>query len=367
MKIGFDAKRLFFNFSGLGNYSRSVVKHYHQLYEEDQITLFVKHYEESKFKKDFLTSEYCIVDGKKKFLWRFKNIVKDIEKQDLDIYHGLSNELPYSIENLSTLYKIVTIHDLIFLKFPEFYPLIDRKIYHSKFRRSCNSADKIIAVSESTKMDIIQFFGIPESKIEVIYQSCDDIFYDKIKDCPFPKYIENEKRPYFLFVSSITKRKNLKNVLVALNLIKPENRPLLVVVGDGGKYKKELEKWVGENNLSRDVLFLGHIKNQELKELYFHAKFSIYPSFYEGFGIPIIESLLCGTPVITSNTSSMPEAGNEIAVLIDPNSVESIGTSIEQLSISSEKISDHDILKIKQKFGADEHAMKLHRLYSKAK
>ena len=182
MKIGFDAKRLFNNYTGLGNYSRTLVKNYAQS-STNSINLYTTHsnnnketeifYDENKF---FLHITKSLI----KSLWRSCGIVKQLKKDKIKIFHGLSNELPIGIKN-SGVKSIVTIHDLIFKIYPKTYPLFDRFIYDFKFKHACKTADKIIAISEQTKKDIIRFYNIPENKIEVVYQSCNDLFFNNNK------------------------------------------------------------------------------------------------------------------------------------------------------------------------------------------
>ena len=365
MNIGFDAKRLFYNDTGLGNYSRSVVKNLKTISPSDDLFLFTPKYSDSKHSKVFSSEDYNIVSGNGKFLWRQFGIKKDIAKSKVDLYHGLSNELPSGISTNKRVLKIVTIHDLIFLRYPQYYPRIDRLIYKKKFLNACQNADKIIAISESTKKDIVEFFKIDEDKIEVIYQSCDSIFFENLQDDEQTKSFEWGGRPYGIFVSSLTERKNLKNVLLAMSEIDSASRPLLVVIGKGGVYEKKMKKLCLEHGLEDEVKFLGSVNNKRLKDLYKNAHFSIYPSFYEGFGLPILESLLSGTPAIISNTSSMPEAGNGIASLIDPYSIEDISEKIKWHSNNKLRIENQEIDKLRMKYSPFLHAKNIIDLYKR--
>ncbi len=363
MKIAYDAKRLFHNKSGLGNYSRTLVSNYRSNFTADHISLLSPKIEGSSFLSQFLDQDYNLIEGKNNVLWRFKGIMKELKSGDFDVYHGLSNELPHGIQKCSNLKKIVTIHDLIFLQFPQFYPFIDRKIYEEKFERSCKKADSIIAVSQATKDDIIRFFKIDPSKIEVVYQTCHPQYY-KIGETVDKIAIHKKiNRPYGLFVSTISERKNLLNVLKAMTTIKEPDRPLLLVVGEGKKYKSKMEAWVDEHGLKSDVSFLGHISDEALLSLYFHAHWSIYPSFYEGYGIPVVESLLCGTPTITSNTSSMPEAGHQLADLIDPHSTLEIQNAISKYTLSRKRIRKNSIQKVRELTSSDQISEQIHRIY----
>ena len=171
MKIGFDAKRAFINRSGLGNYSRDIIRSLHDFYPDNNYLLFTP---EKNF--ELLEEKYCqnVISPKAntkigKSYWRSFQLGRLIEENKPDIFHGLSNELPFDINKTKAL-KVVTIHDLIFIKFPQLYSYADRKIYHQKFYKSCLKADKIVATSNQTKNDIIKYFGISQNKIEVVYK-----------------------------------------------------------------------------------------------------------------------------------------------------------------------------------------------------
>jgi glycosyltransferase involved in cell wall biosynthesis len=358
MHIAFDAKRLFFNATGLGNYSRSLVRNIRKADPSNEITLFTPTTDQTPY-SEFLQGQYDLCEGNGKFLWRLKNMVKDLSRLQVDIYHGLSNELPVGIEQLENAKSIVTIHDLIFLRYPEFYPLSDRVLYREKSKRACKKANHIIAISEATKADIMEFYQIPAEKISVIYQACNEVYYDDAS----VNEVVYEGRPFLLFVSSITERKNLKLVLKALKRMPESNRPFLKIVGQGGRHEKKMKAFVEEIDLVKDVEFMGKLDDTALRDLYRDAIVTVYPSLYEGFGIPIVESMLMGTPVITSNVSSMPEAAGGLATLIDPTSVEELESAIlSHLNIGS-KLSQEEVAAVKAKFNPMNHAKEVLKLY----
>ena len=185
MRIAFDAKRAFLNKSGLGNYSRSLITSMIQNFPENNYTLYTTKKSETAF-ADFISQRENVnsiepekfIDKKISSRWRSYEITTLLNQNTIDVYHGLSNELPLNIHKFKGR-KIVTIHDLIFLRYPELYPLIDRTIYNRKFRKACEMADFIVATSEQTKRDILEFYKIPEQKIRVVYQSCATIFYQE--------------------------------------------------------------------------------------------------------------------------------------------------------------------------------------------
>jgi glycosyltransferase involved in cell wall biosynthesis len=236
-------------------------------------------------------------------------MVNEINRLELDIFHGLSHELPLRIKNTKTKY-LVTVHDLIFELFPSYYPFLDRTLYSYKYKKSCQNADQIIAISHNTAEDIKKRWNIKDEKITTIYQSCNQSILNE-------KVSKVEKK-HFLYVVSISERKRLADVILALKLLPENKRKPLVVIGSGGDYKEKIVQLIKDLNLSSLVNFIGQIDNSELISFYDSAIALIYPSAYEGFGIPIIEAAFRKIPVITSTTSSMPEAGGSHSFYAEP-------------------------------------------------
>ncbi len=330
ISIGFDAKRAFFNNSGLGNYSRNLLSALVRYYPENSYSLFTP-----KTKKRIILSDDQkfriispkILSGPLSPLWRMKYMINDFKKLNIQIYHGLSQELPAGLEK-STVRSVVTIHDLIFLRFPQYYKWIDTKIYTWKLIHSCRIADHIVAISQQTRNDLVQFLGVPEEKISVIYQGCNTWFWNyeresSVKDIR-TKYDLPEK--YLLYVSSIEPRKNLLGILKALNSSKIDI-PLVVIGRKANPYFNEVRKYISATNL-RNIIFPGGIENTELPAIYRNAECLVYPSFFEGFGIPVLEALISGTPVVTSKGGCFAESGGPGSLYVDPNSPEEIGAAV---------------------------------------
>lgn len=336
MKIGFDAKRLYNNFTGLGNYSRALVQNLATYYPDNQYLLYTTKVKKHPSTLPFLDeSRFQTIRPNLPLpaaLWRSFGIKNDLKKAKLDIYHGLSHELPVGIQKTG-IKSVVTIHDLIFKHYPDFFPLIDRKIYDWKFRYSCEVADAVIAISESTKQDIINFYGIPAEKIHVIYQTVDQQFWNQnLSEADFTAFRQKHQLPeqYLLYVGSIIDRKNLLNIVKALQQIPEKDRLPLVAVGDGKAYKQKVMDYIQQQQLEKWIHF-RKIPFQDFPLLYGAAKINIYPSFYEGFGLPVLEALLCGTPVITSKVSSLPEAGGKAAYYVNPSNSNEIATAIQKI------------------------------------
>lgn len=301
MKIGFDAKRYYHNNTGLGNYSRTLVSGLQNLYPENEYML----YDEKSFSRTFRLGHKADSDG-------------------CEIFHGLSNELPFDIKGRK-MKSIVTMHDVAWLTFPDMYHWADRHIYDLKYGSSCRKADKVLAISESTKRDVMRFYGVGEDRVEVIYQPVQSYYYTPLTQADAYRFIREHfgpegLPPYILYVGSINSRKNLLGALQALALIPKEQRPLLLIVGNGREYRRECEAFIKKNNLETYTRIETSIHNNLLLQaLYANALAFIYPSFYEGFGLPVVEAALQKTPVITTTVSSLPEAAGPDACLIDPH------------------------------------------------
>lgn len=359
MKIAFDAKRFFHNTSGLGNYSRDLVRILATYFPENEYILLNKNKSERAADLLSFPNVHFVETTKGNFSRQLK-MGKDAQQQNADIFHGLSGELPLKWDK-KTIKKIVTIHDLIFVRYPQYYSFFDRKIHFWKFKKAADSADKIIAISEQTKRDIIQFLNIPESKIEVIYQGCHKAFKEQQSEDFIQQTKEKFDLPerFVLNVGTIEERKNLLNVVKAL---KDTDIPL-VVVGKKTKYFRKVERFVRENKMK--VYFLEGVSMDELAVIYKLADIFIYPSLFEGFGIPVIEALFSETAVITSNTSCLPEAGGPDSVYIDPNNFLDIQAKIKFLwqNESERKRRAEKGFEFVQKFNDQSIAKELIKIY----
>lgn len=313
MKIGFDAKRYYHNHTGLGNYSRTLVHNLQKYFPEEEYVL----YDEKSFDRTFRLGNKAAQEG-------------------CDILHGLSNELPLNIGK-ARIPSVVTLHDVAWRTFPAMYHWTDRQIYDFKYGQSCKQATCVVAISQSTKQDAMRFYGIPEERIKVIYQPVQEQFYTPLPEAEIDEILQKQFgkegiKDYILNVGSINRRKNLLNLVKALERIPKDQRPLLLVVGNGREYKREVLEYAEKHGLSNYLQIETNIFDSKiLQALYSRASVMAYPSFYEGFGLPVVEAALQKCPVITSNVSSLPEAGGQGAALVDPNSVEEIASAIKDI------------------------------------
>jgi len=335
MNIAFDAKRLYNNNTGLGNHSRTTIDILTEYFPENAYFLYTPKVSKNVDTERFLSKTGCVTrmpEGMMKgSLWRTFGLSDDVKNDKIDLFHGLSNELPIGMK----VPTVVTIHDVAFRTFPDMYHWIDRQIYDLKWRYACKNADRIIAISECTKKDIVDFYGVSPDKIDVVYQPVGVRYYDDLIDSPQEKGVVDASiidGDFMLYVGSVNSRKNLLGAVKALELLPKDIQIPLLVVGGGRGYKAEVERYVAEHHLERLVVSPNRrIGDDELQTLYRKARAFVYPSFYEGFGLPVVEALLSGCPVITSNVSSLPEAGGPYSLKVDPNSVDDIAEKMKQV------------------------------------
>jgi glycosyltransferase involved in cell wall biosynthesis len=321
MKIGYDAKRAFYNNTGLGNYSRWLIKGIASLNPSNTIYLYTpkaKANPRLNFIGDY-PNIHTVTPKSKWFTsgWRSRGIVKDLKRDGIQLYHGLSHELPSGIEQ-TDIKSVVTVHDLIFMRYPKQFGPVNYRIYLAKVTHACRVSDRIIAISQKTKDDLVELLGIDPKKIEVIYQGCDPSF--AIAQTAAQKSAVKEKYnlpdSFILSVGTIEERKNL---LLTVKALKKLDDIKLVVVGKETKYTEQVKAYLTANNLNHQVMFLKDVTFAELPAVYQLASVFVYPSRYEGFGIPILEALNSGTPVIAATGSCLEEAGGPGSLYVNPD------------------------------------------------
>lgn len=337
MRIGFDGKRAVQNNTGLGNYSRYVIEALQEYYPEDEYVLYAPKERKNPrldaiLEKNNTRLRFPSTDLWRRFasLWRIWGVVADAVSDRISVFHGLSNELPLNITKQHAIRSVVTVHDLIFRRLPSCYPLIDRLIYDYKFKRACKNADMIIAVSECTKRDIVRDYGITPDKIEVIYQGCDSAF-SKISSDEKKDEVRNRyalPKHFVLSVGSIEERKNALLAVKALKLIPEEIH--LVLVGKATPYAGTVCSYAKANGLESRVHLLHNIPFQDLPAVYQCADVFVYPSRYEGFGIPILEALNSRLPVIAATGSCLEEAGGPDSIYVNPDDAKDLACAINK-------------------------------------
>ena len=382
MNIGFDAKRAAQNRTGLGNYSRFVIRILSEKFTGNQYHLYTPKPHRMPYLQEIPTLKHLFLHfppqgiwSRLRSLWRVWGITKDIQKDGIHIFHGLSNELPLNIgtpeqRKMKAGGKgckyIVTVHDLIFIHTPQYYHWIDRQIYNFKFHHACRCADRVIAVSEYTKQEIMHYYHTPESKIDVVYQGCDPVFSQKIEEGKLQEVKARYQLPdkFVLYVGSIEERKNL--MLVAKAMAKLNRRAAIHVVAVGRRtaYVDKIQDFLKAQGIEHLFHFYHQVPYADLPSFYKWASTFAYPSRIEGFGIPLLEAISSGVPAIGCTGSCLEEAGGPNSIYVNPNDVQGMADAILRtctdedlrqhmisegkkyaLNFSDEKLS-HDLMRV---------------------
>lgn len=334
MKIGYDAKKIVRNTTGIGNYSRGVVQGLSRYFPDNEYLMFAPTQKNSPAKERLVVESnmsyvyprlpYSLLGGE---FWRMFGVASDLRTLGVDIFHGLSNELPMGIHRAGCK-AVVTIHDLIFLRLPSTYSLSAREILKAKTRYACSVADAIVAISQRTKDDVIDLYGIDPAKIHLVYQGCDPIFSTSVSQSDIDSVRERYGigGRYILSVGTIQERKNQLACVEALRLL-PDD-VWLVLVGKGGAYAEKVSSVAAAYGLSERVMFLSNFPHPLLPALIKGCSAFIYPSRYEGFGIPILEAMTVGVPVIAASGSCLEEVGGDSALYFHPDDCATLATHI---------------------------------------
>jgi len=341
LTIGFEGKRLLTSSTGFGTYSRTLIRDICRFYPEircvviahdsydalNKLPTFSSIEVEQVKRLDSIKVEYP--PSSRHLYWKLLGAKRTLYSQGVDIYHGLAHQIPRSVHQ-KRIPIVLTVHDLIYRHYPELSSDTDLRLYESQLINACSISDKIVAVSESTKRDIVNFFSISPKKISVVRPAIDYRYHKVATAEIIQRTRSNYGLPerYLLYVGSMSERKNLLSVVKALNIIPPANRLPLVVVGAKTSYSNVVSEYIKNNDLDNWLIFPKRVETEHLPAVYQAADIFIYTSLYEGFGLPILEALSSGIPVITSNVSAMPEAAGPDSRLIDPKRPDEIASSI---------------------------------------
>ncbi len=372
MKIGFDGKRAVNNMTGLGNYSRLIIESMAKSYPDDEMCVYTPTLRENPrilhWKKYPNIAMLTPADNELrlgKAMWRSMGITSRLATDKIDIFHGLSNELPLNISK-SGIPSVVTVHDIIYRRLPKCYSTIDRKIYDFKYGRSCHNATKIIAISECTKRDIMHYYGVEEEKIEVIYQGCDEAFKQlrSADDIAATCQRHGLPRRYLVQIGTIEERKNALLSVRALSALSDPTVHLLLI-GRGTHYLNKVLKEAETLGVADRVDVRSNIPFADLPYILQGAKLALYPSRYEGFGLPVLEAISGGKPVIAATGSCLEEAGGDGAIYVNPDSAREMCQAIEHLMSHPHAVAE---LRAKglahcEKFSNSDVAGNTHNLY----
>jgi glycosyltransferase involved in cell wall biosynthesis len=347
MKVGIDISRYIDKSAGVGIYAANLLKFLVKIDTDNQYLgytffyscepdgwnnpgdagIFADYYRSPNIYTNFSLNKINWSTSKIKKRWSKSSIVgKENILGNVDVIHSTAFIAP----ELLKAKLVVTIHDLCFLLFPEFQTEVNIKLLMQNMIYINSRPDKIICDSKQTKKDLIRFFHVPEEKIKVIYLGVDHIFSDGISDEKRQNVLDRHNltdKNYILCVSSIEPRKNFERIIrVFGEIIKDEKHgDLFLVCAGGAGWKNEaIHNLVKEKGLEERVMFLGYVEESDLPVIYNGARFFMYPSIYEGFGLPVLEAMSSGVPVLTSNVSSLPEVAGDAALMVDPCSEKDI-------------------------------------------
>ncbi|RMG60440.1 MAG: glycosyltransferase family 1 protein, partial [Bacteroidetes bacterium] len=325
LRLGYDAKRLFQNPTGLGSYSRELLAALGEAYPAHRYRLYSPRLGGGMETEVFRAGPpFEAVAGPRRGagLWRRYGLAGQARRDRVALFHGLSHELPAGWGRTG-IPGIVTMHDLIDYLHPEWYPWLDRWTYARKRRQALREAAMVLAVSASTRDDLGNALGVAPERMRVIYPPVGRRFYEAPGPPP-----AGLPATYWLYLGSVTPRKNLGLIVEALREQPVAERLPLVVAGRGGGYAREVAARAQQLGVAELLLWRPDLPNAQLPGLYAGAVGLIYPSRYEGFGLPVAECLACGRPVITTDRASLPEAGGAGALYVSPDAPEALASAM---------------------------------------
>ncbi len=332
MKIAIDAREMVGQIAGKGRYVAEVVKGLAAIDEENTYYLYSKQPLTEKLPKNFHVVIIGGLPGLRQ-LW----LARDAKKKGCDLLFAPTGYLPVVFSLIPT---IVTVHDLALFMIKEARPALktliaERLLLGLAVRRS----KRIIAVSQSTKQDLMDYFRVPDRKINITLLGYDKAVYQP-KDSGDETILKHYglQPGYLLFVGTLEPRKNVVGIITAYSQLPPELRAAhkLVIGGKKGWFYEEIFAKVAELELEREISFLGRVPDEHLPALYRQAAAFVFPSFYEGFGLPIVEALACGTPVITAQNSSLPEVAGTAALYAEAHDPKTISQAMRNLLTDKE-------------------------------
>jgi glycosyltransferase involved in cell wall biosynthesis len=330
MKIAIDISLAFGQSAGVGTYARGLIEGLATVDAENEYVLYSYLEIPESSLLDFpqqpnISWRRVKVDGGHlEQQWYEAELPPNEALGDIDIFHSLFFNAPWKHQRG----LVVTIYDISFLLYPQFHTEGNRLHCFNGTLKTTLYANKIITISHRTKQDLMHYFSVPEDRIRVIYLAPRQFCYPERRRDILQDTLDRLRiyHNFILFVGSLEPRKNLKTLLQAFaTYIKNHSgRELLVIAGAKGWLSEEITQLVSALDIEGQIKFLGYVRESDLRVLYSATKLFVYPSLYEGFGLPPLEAMACGAPVITSNTSSLPEVVGDAAILIDPHDSETL-------------------------------------------
>lgn len=346
MRIGIDASSILTSRSGIRNYTLNLLKQLVRLDTENEYVIFINSFRKSHPNLPFLISSrvrlkrYHIADSALLLVWQYLRFPPvELFTGRIDLFHSPEGIIPPQIKGK----RVVTVHDLYFMEHPEETDDSRNRFLHRSLRSNLLKADKIIASSHSTKAEIIKHFNINPARITVIYLGVDLTRFCRLtaitRDTQLLELIRQEyclPPQYILTVSTIEPRKNIEGLLFAYRRLKQilNNPPKLVIVGRWGCKSDRIKEVVQQLELIQDVIFTDYIPDEHLPLIYNNALLFVFPSLAEGFGLPLLEAMACGLPVIASNAPALKEIAEEVAIIVDPHNYYLLADKMKEVILS---------------------------------
>jgi len=330
MRVAIDARKL--HDFGIGTYTRNLLRHLARIDRESEYVLLC-HASDLAIGGELGPNFRTVLEPSPNYSLREQlHVPWVLHRERPDLFHAPHYVLPPAARCRS----VVTIHDCIHLMFPQYLPSRAAYAYaRASMWSAVRRSHRILTVSEASKRDIIHLFDVPPEKIVVVYNAIDERF----REVPSEEHIARVRERYqlqhefVLYVGNIKPHKNLVRLIEAFDMLRARgfDQLKLLIIGDEISKLPALRRAVHSHKLHKHVRFLGYLPDETLAALYRLASVFVFPSLYEGFGLPPLEAMACGTPVVTSNVSSLPEVTGDAAVLVDPYDVESIAAGIERV------------------------------------
>jgi len=340
MRVGIDAIRAFRNATGLGNYSRHLVRLLATHVPENEYHLYSPTTSRSGlggFLYDLPHVSVHTATGWRqrspgRQWWRTYELGRKVAADGVVLYHGLSFEVPRDLKRTGVP-SIVTVPDLIYRRHPELFGPLEQRLYHWKFKESFRVADRFIAISQQSKDDLVHYYRVPPDRIDVVYPACDPVFRQPIPADELEARLAQYglAKGFALQVGTMEPRKNAMTLLEAYTRLSPATRPKLVLVGRRTGYTDHLESFVAEHSLEAEVTLMHDVPSEDLPAFYQGATVFVYPSLFEGFGLPILEAVVSGTPVIASTGSCFEEVGGPESLYTPPTDAGALAEALESV------------------------------------
>lgn len=379
MKIAFDGQTLLEKEkTGIGYYTEGLVEHIIEQNAEDQFYINVFSFKQNRIKEKIL-EKYQKKNTKiqicKWFPLRLYKMIWNIIpipywlffKKKMDLTHFFNFYIPPFVKGK----RVCTIHDMTIKAYPKTVRIENRIMMMLNLKKTCKRADRIITSSEFSKKEIVKYMDVNPDKISVLYSGVNLDLYKPCKNLEKIKKVRDKYSipdKYYLYLGTLEPRKNIERLIMGYGILKSKKEkkiPKLVIAGKKGWMYEDIFKLVKEKELLDDIIFTGYVTQAEAPILMSGAVAFVFPSLYEGFGMPPLEAMACGTPVITSNCASLPEVVGNDGILVDPYSVEEISNALEEIYIDSEKAKKMSIMGIERakKFSWDILSERLYEIY----